>query len=169
MTLSPPSTWEADTVTLPTPTPPPAPVLTSWWAPRPAETALVVVGGLIMTAVSFTVDPTGRWLVWAAAAMLFAIAAMDVVVRPRLQADETGLTVRSLRGRTSAPWSQVEATLRQQQRFGRSVATIELDIDEELFVLGRRELGTDPEAVAAQLVALRDGGVSRGSGTWPQG
>lgn len=160
MKPSPPDTWEAGNVTLPTPTPPPAPVSTSWWAPRPAETALVVVGGLIMTAVSFTVDPTGRWLVWAAAAMLFTIAAMDAVVRPRLEADETAVTVRSLRGRTSAPWSQIDVNLRRQQRFGRSVATIELDIDEELFVMGRRELGTDPEAVAAQLMALRDGGVS---------
>ncbi len=129
---------------------------------------MAVVGGLIMAAVGFTVDPTGRWLVWAAALLLFGIAAMDWVVRPRLAADESGVSLRSLTGRTSAPWSRVEVRLRRHQRFGRSVATLELDVDEELIILGRRELGTDPEAVVAQLIALRGGGVSRGSAMSPE-
>lgn len=108
-----------------------------------------------MAALGFTVDPTGRWLVWAAAALLFGIAAVDLLIRPRLRADDSGVAVRALSGRTSAPWSQVELSLRQVQRFGRSVATLELDLDEKLIVLGRRELGADPEDVIRQLAALR--------------
>lgn len=120
---------------------------------------MAAVGGLALAALGFTVDPTGRWLVWAAAALLFGIAAVDLLLRPRLRADDSGVTVRSLTGRTSAPWSQVEVEVRQHQRFGRSVATLELDLDldldEKLIVLGRRELGTDPESVVQQLAGLR--------------
>lgn len=108
-----------------------------------------------MAAIGFTVDPTGRWLVWAAAALLFGIAAVDLVVRPKLRADPYGVTVRALSGATSAPWSEVQVSLRQHQRFGRSVATVELELEEKLIILGRRELGADPEQVAARLAQLR--------------
>lgn len=140
-------------MTLPTPTPTPAASLS--WAPRTVETALAALGGAIMAALGLTVDPTGRWLVWAAAVLLFGIAAVDLLIRPRLRADDLGLTLRSLSGATSAPWSQVEMSLRQQSRFGRSVATLELEVDGNLLILGRRELGADPEQVAQQLTALR--------------
>ena len=126
------------------------------WAPRLAETALAALGGMVLAVVGFTVDPTGRWLVWAAAALLCGVAAVDLLVRPRLQADNSGLTVRALTGQTVAAWPLVEMKLRQQQRFGRSVATIELDIEDKLIVLGRRELGTEPEDVLHQLLELRD-------------
>lgn len=108
-----------------------------------------------MAGLGFTVDPTGRWLVWAAAALLFGIAAMDVLLRPPLRADAAGLTVRTLTGHTIAAWSQVELNLRQHQRLGRSVATLEIDIHDDLIILSRRELGTDPEAVLDQLTRLR--------------
>jgi len=108
-----------------------------------------------MAGLGFTVDPTGRWLVWAAAALLFGIAVVDVLVRPRLLADDSGLTVRTLTGRTSARWAQVEVRVRRHQRFGRSVATLELDVDDKLIVLGRRELGADPEEVLHPLARLR--------------
>lgn len=148
------STWEAGTVTLPTPTP----TTSLSWAPRTAETGLAALGGLAMSALGFTVDPTGRWLVWAAAALLFGIAAIDLLVRPRLRADESGLRVRALSGRTVAAWSHVQMNLRQHQRFGRSVATLELDVDAKLIILGRRELGSDPEEVLRRLNQLRNGG-----------
>lgn len=112
-------------------------------------------GGLVLAALGFTVDPTGRWLVWAAAALLLGIAAVDALLRPRLRADKTGVRVRSLTGSTSADWSRVEGSLRRYQRFGRSVATLELDVDERLIVLGRRELGADPEEVLERLTRLR--------------
>lgn len=128
------------------------------WSTKPLETALAAAGGLVLTAVGFTVDPTGRFLVWAAAVLLFGIAALDLVLRPRLRADANGLTVPALRGTTSAPWTVVAVALRQHQRFGRSVPTLELDLDETLFILGRRELGTDPEQVIVELERLRYAG-----------
>ncbi len=146
-------------MTLPTPAPTPAPNASLAWAPRPAETALAAAGGLVMTALGFTVDPTGRWLVWAAAALLFGIAAVDVLIRPRLRADNTGLTIRSLTGRRLARWAEIELSLRRLQRFGRSVPTLELELDGELIVLGRRELGADPELVAQQLESIRADGT----------
>jgi len=148
-------------VTLPTPAPTPAPRPNASlaWAPRPAETTLAAAGGLVMTALGFTVDPTGRWLVWAAAALLFGIAAVDVLIRPRLRADNTGLTIRSLTGRRLARWAEIELSLRRLQRFGRSVPTLELELDGELIVLGRRELGADPELVAQQLESIRADGT----------
>ncbi|MDQ3504662.1 MAG: PH domain-containing protein [Actinomycetota bacterium] len=131
------------------------PIASLDWAPRPAETALAAAGGLAMTALGFTVDPTGRWLVWAAAALLLGIAAVDVLIRPRLRADSTGLTVRSLTGRRVARWAEIELSLRRLPRFGRSVPTLELELDGDLIVLGRRELGADPELVVQQLEAIR--------------
>lgn len=142
-------------MTLPTPPPTPTPTTSLDWAPRSGETALAALGGAVMTALGFTVDPTGRWLVWAAAALLFGIGVVDLLVRPRLRADDSGLTVRALTVRRSAPWPQVEMQLRQHQRFGRSVATLELDVEEKLIILGRRELGADPEVVLEQLTRLR--------------
>ncbi|MDQ3734728.1 MAG: PH domain-containing protein [Actinomycetota bacterium] len=142
-------------MTLPTPSQPPAPTPTRSWGPRQSETALAAVGGLIMTALGFTVDPTGRWLVWAAAGLLYAIAALDLVVRPRLRADAAGLTVRSLTGQTTMPWAGVELRLRRTQRVGRTVPTLELDHEEKLIIFGRRELGVDPEEVLDQLNRLR--------------
>jgi len=108
-----------------------------------------------MTGLGFTVDPTGRWLVWAAAGMLYAIAAMDIFLRPRLRADAAGVTVRSLSGQRTFPWLALEARLRRIQRFGRSVTTLELDHDDTLIIFGRRELGADPEEVLRQLSDLR--------------
>lgn len=138
-----------------TPSQPPTPPAALTWGPRPAETALAAVAGLVMTALGFTVDPTGRWLVWAAAGLLYGIAAVDLVVRPRLRADAAGVTVRSLTGRTTMPWSEVEWRLRRTLRFGRTVPTLELDHDEKLTIFGRRELGNDPEDVLSQLNGLR--------------
>jgi len=108
-----------------------------------------------MAGLGFTVDPTGRWLVWAAAALLFGIAAVDLLLRPRLRADGAGLTVRSMSGGRSASWSQIEMSLRSDQRFGRSVPSLELDIEDDLIIFGRRELGADPAQVLQQLTELR--------------
>ena len=133
----------------------PTPGRTLSWAPRPAETAVTLAAGLVMAGLGFTVDPTGRWLVWAAAALLFGIAAVDLLLRPRLRADGAGLTVRSMSGGRSASWSQIEMSLRSDQRFGRSVPSLELDIEDDLIIFGRRELGADPTQVLQQLTELR--------------
>lgn len=144
------------------PIPAPAPDSDLSWATRPSETVLAGIGGVVLAGLGFTADPTGRWLVWAAAALLLGICAVDVVLRPRLAADGWGVTVRSLGRRRSAPWPRTVVALRRHQRFGRTVPTLELDLDEQLVILGRRELGTDPEEVAAQLSGLRAAGGTAG-------
>lgn len=125
------------------------------WSTKPVETGVAVLGALVLGGLGFTVDPTGRWLVWAGGLLLLGIAVSDVLLRPRLRVDETGVAVRSLGGRTAVRWEQTEVRIRRHQRFGRTVPTLELDLDDKLVILGRRELGTDPDAVESQLNELR--------------
>ena len=132
------------------------------WSTRSGETAGAVLVAAVLAAATLFVDPVGRLLVGAAAAVLAAVAARDLLLRPRLAADGTGVTVRSLTGRTTIPWPALRVRVRVTRRLGTSSRTLELEDardDAVLLVLGRRDLGTDPDAVA---VALRAAGGRSG-------
>jgi len=106
------------------------------------------------------VDPVGRVLVGAAAVLLLALAARDALLRPRLRAGADGVTVRGLTGAVVIGWPALRAGVRTQRRWGLRSRTLELEDrtdDAVLVVLGRRDLGADPEVVAA---ALRDAGAA---------
>jgi hypothetical protein len=95
-------------------------------------------------------------LLGGAALLLLGLAARDAAARPRLQAGADGIRVRALTGATSIPWPQLRVRVRTQRRWGLRSATLELEDasdDTVLVVLGRRELGTDPESVARDLQA----------------
>ncbi|RKT51859.1 PH (Pleckstrin Homology) domain-containing protein [Saccharothrix australiensis] len=104
-------------------------------------------------------EPTTRLFLGTATAFLLALAAYGTFVRPKLTADDTGLTVRTVTGRRHLPWHQVKVKLVHTRRLGREVATLELDWqqgdDEQLFVLTPMDLGADPRDVADVLHALR--------------
>ena len=126
------------------------------WSPRVAETAAVAAAGLGLTLATLLVDPVGRVLVGGAALLLLGLAARDALVRPRLRADGAGVTARSLTGSTTIGWPVLRARVRSQRRWGVRSTTLELEDltdDAVLVVLGRRELGTDPGAVAEALHA----------------
>lgn len=125
------------------------------WAPRWLECILAAVVGLSLLGVAVGLDAAGRLLVGAAGLFLLGLALSDTVVRPRLAADNDGLTVRTLSRRRSAPWTDCAVRLRAGRRLGTATHTLEIDVGEELFVLGRRELGADPVHVADQLNRLR--------------
>ena len=134
------------------PTTPPA----DRWSPRPVETVAAAAGavaGLLLAAVA---DPAGRVLFGVAAAGLLAVVAADLLLRPRLAADATGVEVRTLAGRRRMPWSALRRVdVDEHARYGLTARTLELDAGETLVVLGRRALGADPRDVADALAKIR--------------
>nr|BFE47228.1 PH domain-containing protein [Saccharothrix mutabilis subsp. capreolus] len=104
-------------------------------------------------------DAATRLFMGTGTALVLALAAYGTFVRPRLTADDTGLTVRTLTGPRHLPWHEVHVKLAHTRRLGREVATLELDWhrgeDEQLYVLTPTDLGADPREVADVLHALR--------------
>ncbi|MGY1601973.1 PH domain-containing protein [Geodermatophilus sp. SYSU D00815] len=130
------------------------------WSPRAAETVALTAIGLGLALAVLLVDPLGRVLVGAAALLVLGTAARDALLRPRLAATPDGVVVRTLTGRRVLPWSGLRVRVRTSSRWGLRNRTLELDTaagpDDEgvLVVLGRRDLGADPEVVARALRAL---------------
>jgi hypothetical protein len=130
------------------------------WAPRTGEVVATAVAGVGLALAVLLVDPVGRVLVGGAALLLLGLAARDAALRPRLQTGADGVTVRALAGPTTIPWPRVQARVRTQRRWGVRARTLELEDradDAVLIVLGRRELGTDPEVVVEALHAAGAG------------
>ena len=130
------------------------------WSPRRAETVALAAIGLGLALAVLVLDAAGRVLVGTAAVLVLGIAVRDVVVRPRLAAGPDGVDVRSWTTRRHLPWPLLRVRVRETRRFGVRSRTLELDTasgpDDEgvLVVLGRRDLGTDPEEVARALLEL---------------
>ncbi len=130
------------------------------WSPRRAETVALAAIGLGLALAVLVLDAAGRVLVGTAAVLVLGIAVRDVVVRPRLAAGPVGVDVRSWTTHRHLPWALLRVRVRETRRFGVRSRTLELDTaagpDDEgvLVVLGRRDLGTDPEEVARALLAL---------------
>ena len=130
------------------------------WSPRPGETAALAVIGLGLALAVVVLDPAGRVLVGAAALLLVGLAVRDLVARPRLRAGPDGVDVRTLTGGRHLPWGALRVRGRETRRLGVGGRTLELDTaggpDDAgvLVVLGRRDLGADPEEVARALRAM---------------
>lgn len=131
------------------------------WSTRGGETAAAAAAaGVLALAVVF-MDAGGRVLVGAAVVVLLAVVARDLVLRPRLRTDSSGVTVRTIVGTRSIPWAALRTRVRATRRLGTRSRALELEDvrdDAVLLVLGRRDLGTDPDVVAA---ALADAGTGR--------
>jgi len=131
------------------------------WSTRLGETVGAVVVAAVLGAAALVVDPVGAVLVGGAALLLLAVAVRDVVRAPRLAADEAGVVVRTTAGTTTVPWTRLRTRVRTTRRLGMRTTTLELEDTAEdtvLLVLGRRDLGTDPERVGAELLRLRPAG-----------
>jgi hypothetical protein len=126
------------------------------WAP-PARavglTWLLAVAAVVW--VVLTDDLPGKVLLSVVALVLVVAALFGTVARPRLAADSTGVTVRGLTRRRRWTWAEVNVRLAHTRRLGREVATVELDADPDLVVLGRLDLGADPVDVVAAIRGLR--------------
>jgi hypothetical protein len=127
------------------------------WSPRIAETVALAVVGLGLALAVLAVDIEGRLLVGAAAVFVLGLAARDLLLRPRLTAGPLGVVVRNLGRREEIPWGRLRIQVRATRRFGVTSRALELDTaagpDDAgvLVLLGRRELGADPEEVARVL------------------
>ena len=134
------------------------------WSPRAAETLALAAVGLGLALAVLLVDPVGRVLVGAAALLVLALVARDALLRPRLSAGPDGVVVRTLSGRQHLPWHRLRVQVRATKRWGLRSRTLELDTatgpddDGVLVLLGRRDLGTDPEEVARELRELASRG-----------
>ena len=130
------------------------------WSPRPAETAALAVVGLGLLLALLFLDVAGRLLIGAAVLLVVLLVIRDVLLRPRLSAGPEGVVVRTLGGRRELPWAGLRVHVRANRRFGVRTRTLELDTaagpDDEgvLVLLGRRDLGTDPDEVARALWGL---------------
>lgn len=130
------------------------------WSPRIAETAALGAIGLGLALAVLAVDTAGRLLVGAAALFVLLLAARDLLLRPRLAAGPDGVVVRTLGGRSELTWPGLRVQVRTTKRFGISNRVLELDTangpddDGVLVLLGRRDLGADPEEVARALRGL---------------
>ncbi|GAA2821766.1 PH domain-containing protein [Saccharopolyspora taberi] len=99
---------------------------------------------------------TDRVFVTAVLLVLVVVSGFGTLARPRLSADQQGVTVRGLRGRRTWPWSGLTVRLDRSKRLGRTVEVLELDTaDDELIVLTKLDLGEDPDQVARTLDELR--------------
>jgi hypothetical protein len=130
------------------------------WAPKAGLAVLAWVLAAVAGAWAvFTDDPPGRVLVGTVALVLAAVGLFGSVVRPRLAADQRGVTVRGLTGSRTWTWAEVNVRLVRTRRLGRDTSAIELDADNaevpDLVVLGRLDLGADPEDVVDALLQLR--------------
>jgi hypothetical protein len=108
---------------------------------------------------AFTHDPPGRVLLGTVALLLAACGVFTLVARPRLAADHEGIAVRGLTGTRRWTWAEVNVRLVHTRRLGRETSTLEVDAENAeppaLVVLGRFDLGADPEDVVDALLELR--------------
>jgi hypothetical protein len=126
------------------------------WSVRTVETALAAAVGAVLVALTPFTDAPGAFLGGIAGLGLLALAGSDLLWRPRLAGDGDGLRLRAPGRDVRLPWAQVTGIrVDQRQRFGLTSRTLEIDAGDDLFVLGRRSLGTDPREVAAALRTLR--------------
>ncbi|WP_436493021.1 PH domain-containing protein [Actinokineospora sp. HUAS TT18] len=130
------------------------------WAPKPA--AVGVAWGLAALATFTAVlldDVRGAILLGIAALTLGLAALFGTVARPRLAADNTGVTVRGLGSTRRWTWAEVNVRVTHTRRFGRESVALEIDAENaenpDLVVLGMLDLGVDPRDVADALVKLR--------------
>jgi len=122
-------------------------VVSAW-----AVTALLLVAVVVDAASG---DRGGLVLFALAAMAAGAFAAHSTFVQPRLAADTEGISVRTLGGTHRLPWAETRVRLRTTRRLGREGVTLEIEHEDELYVLGLLDLGEDPREVLDVLSTLR--------------
>ncbi|MGY1746325.1 PH domain-containing protein [Blastococcus sp. SYSU D00695] len=131
------------------------------WSARTGLVVALGAAGVLLGIGALLLEPVGRVLVGAAAALLLALAARAALLRPRLAAGPDGVVVRTLTGSTSLPWTALRVRVRETRRRGLRSRLLELDTaagpDDAgvLVLLGGWELGGDPAEVARALEARR--------------
>ncbi|MGI9163341.1 MAG: PH domain-containing protein [Mycobacterium sp.] len=126
------------------------------WAPRVAAVLATGAAGILMAVGAAVVadDAPGRLLGGIAAVGLLVFAAGSWRARPRLALTGEGLVYRGwLRTRTLARADIDSIRITEFRRIGRKVRLLEIDSGDNLIVLTRWDLGTDPLNVLDDLTA----------------
>jgi hypothetical protein len=131
------------------------------WSPPWWRVGAYVTAGLVGVSVAAfeglaaragSLDAPGRLLVAVAAAGLLGLAIRDALARPTLQVSQEGLSVVDGLHRRHLPWAAVRhvsaETITHNRRLVH-IRVLEIATIDGPVLLSRRQLGTDPEHVAA--------------------
>ncbi|WP_019201486.1 PH domain-containing protein [Tsukamurella sp. 1534] len=130
----------------------------NWSAPRGVGVVLIVAALAMGAATAFSgaiKDPVGVVLIGVGSLILLYLGTSVLVLRPRLKADDAGVTYRGAFGRKVFPWDGLEVKRTSTRHWGRESVLLELTRGDDLLFLGRWELGEAPTVVAQRLEELR--------------
>jgi hypothetical protein len=131
------------------------------WQPKIAAIVGCLAAGVVLAVVAVmqVTDPPGRLLAGVAGVGLLIFAGFSFRARPRLAIRPVGLVVRGWLRTTTLGHADIKLIrITEFRRIGRKVRLLEIDTtDDQLLVLSRWDLGTDPLHV---LDALTDAGYA---------
>jgi hypothetical protein len=112
------------------------------------------VGVAFGIAVFLVADAPGRLLASVAALGLLGFAAVSWRCRPKLRITDEGLELQGLTRLTLLPRAAVDSVkVSEFRRLGRRTRLLEIESGDDLIVLNRWDLGTDPREVHEALRA----------------
>ncbi|OBF38163.1 hypothetical protein A5724_10580 [Mycobacterium sp. ACS1612] len=127
------------------------------WSPSTLGIAACGMIGLILAIAAVTVitDPPGRILLGIAAVGLLVFASASWRARPKLAIRDDGLVIRGWTGSNLLRPADIKfVRITEFRRLARKVRLLEIDTnDDQLVVLTRWDLGTDPLNVLDALTA----------------
>jgi Bacterial PH domain len=131
------------------------------WQPKIVAIVGCFVVGIVLAVVAVmqVTDPPGRVLAGVAGVGLLVFAGFSLRARPRLAITPVGLVLRGWWRTTILGHADIKLIrITEFRRIGRKVRLLEIDTaDDQLLVLSRWDLGTDPLHV---LDALTDAGYA---------
>ncbi|MGB3523843.1 MAG: PH domain-containing protein [Mycobacterium sp.] len=129
---------------------------TEWSPPAGGIAGCALVGALLaISTVTIATDTPGRVLAGIAGVGLLLFAGLSWRARPKLALTFDGLAVRGWWGTTVlAPDSLTRLRVTEYQRIGRKHRLLEIETrDDQMLILSRWDLGTDPREVFKVLSA----------------
>lgn len=121
-------------------------------APSRGTAYALLLAAAVLIAAALVGDAAGRVLALPAALLLAGLAARDLVLRPVLRADATGMEVLVGVQRVRAAWPEVEQV---RVVTDRRTPLLEIDLGSTLVVLTRHRLGRPPAEVLDELLAVQ--------------
>ena len=121
-------------------------------AARPGVLGARALAGVALLVLAVPAAGAGRVLLVPAGLWLLGLALRDLLLRPVLSADGSGLTVVDGLSRRHLPWSEVVALRVVRDR---RTPLLEIDLGSTVVVLSGHRLGMDPEAALHGLEQVR--------------
>ncbi|WP_322777790.1 PH domain-containing protein [Frankia sp. Cas4] len=137
------------------------------WSPPWWRVIVYAAAGMVVLAVAAigslafrlgSLDGPGRLLVAIGGAGLIVLAVRDALARPALRVDDGGIDLVDGIHRLHLPWAavlRVRADILTHNRRGVHIRVLTVETLDGPLLLSRRQLGTEPERVAAAVEAVR--------------